>query len=256
MMINYLFSSLGIGIFTLLVFGVLQWLHIQAGSLVDWVIGIASFWWLLVIVTVPWNVYFDSKEVLADAAISKTKGIAINQQQIDYAKKVSQWSILIAISLHFLSALGLYILAATGISAVGFVSSGATLLLTILRPALRAYGYIATRLSSIRSEIKYPREDMLELRDRTTAIEAKVQSIEAQINPEDDNSWTGKINREYAATRQEIIGLRTELEKLQAKNQAEHQKLRQEAREGISQLTEDSQFLSHVREIIRFFKAA
>jgi hypothetical protein len=66
MYINFFISSIaGIVVVVLTAFGLLQWLHIPAGNFLDWVIGGASFWWLLVIVTVPWNVHFQAKEVLA-----------------------------------------------------------------------------------------------------------------------------------------------------------------------------------------------
>ena len=54
------------GILLLLIFAILQWLDIPAGSFIDWVIAIATFEWLLLIVTVPWNIHFEAKEVLAD----------------------------------------------------------------------------------------------------------------------------------------------------------------------------------------------
>ncbi len=74
MYINFFISSIvGIVVLVLTAFGLLQWLHIPAGSFLDWVIGGASFWWLLVIVTVPWNVHFQAKEVLAEAAQSIEK---------------------------------------------------------------------------------------------------------------------------------------------------------------------------------------
>jgi hypothetical protein len=50
---GFLGFSSGLAVLLLLVFGVLQLLHIPSGSFLDWMIGIASFWWLLVIVTVP-----------------------------------------------------------------------------------------------------------------------------------------------------------------------------------------------------------
>jgi hypothetical protein len=50
---GFLGFSSGLAALLLLVFGVLQLLHIPSGSFLDWMIGIASFWWLVVIVTVP-----------------------------------------------------------------------------------------------------------------------------------------------------------------------------------------------------------
>jgi hypothetical protein len=55
----------------------------------------------------------------------------VNHCSIQQRRK-SLW---LAIGLHILSTIGLYLLAIAGISAVGYISSGAALLLTILRPA-------------------------------------------------------------------------------------------------------------------------
>jgi hypothetical protein len=256
MFLNYIGFSIFLGLLMLLVFGILQWLQIPAGNLVDWLIGVASFWWLLVIVTVPWNIYFDAQEVIAEAAISKEKKIPVNDKQLNYAKKVSRWSIRVAIALHLFSALGLYTLAAAGISAVGYLSSGATLLLTVLRPAIRAYQYIAGRLYAIRQQIKYPREDVLELRDRVNNLEINVKRVEEQLDLENPHSLVTKQQREWQETRQELSRFKALLEQMQAKNAVEHEQLSKEAKSAIAQLTEDSQFLNHVREIIRFFKTA
>ncbi len=72
---NFAGFTVCLALLLLLTFGILQWLHIPAGSFLDWVIAGACFWWLLLIVTVPWNIHFEAKEVLAEAAESKQKGV-------------------------------------------------------------------------------------------------------------------------------------------------------------------------------------
>ena len=62
-------------VLALLVFVLLHLLQAPAGRLIDWLVGIASFWWLLVIVTVPWNIHFEARQVLVDAADSAEPGI-------------------------------------------------------------------------------------------------------------------------------------------------------------------------------------
>ncbi|MBD2594815.1 hypothetical protein H6G74_10800 [Nostoc spongiaeforme FACHB-130] len=257
MYINLFISSI-LGIFTilLLAFGVLQWFHIPAGNFLDWIIGGASFWWLLVIVTVPWNVHFQAKEVLAEAAQSSEKGIPVDGKQVKYVQLLAKRSLWLAIALHIFSAIGLYILAATGISAVGYISSGAALLLTILRPAIRAYEYLYARLTMISQEWKYPREDIYELRNRFSELEQKVQYIQEQLNPEESYSLPATQQRFADETRKELSRILANLEELRATNQTEHERLAREARNAIAQLSTDGQFLDHVREIIRFFKTA
>jgi chromosome segregation ATPase len=162
----------------------------------------------------------------------------------------------VAIALHLLSALGLYWLAASGISIVGYVSSGATLLLTILRPAIRGYQYLAQRLRAIREQITYPRQDILELRSRFSIIENELKSLAAQLNPNNETSFVVKQEQQWQELRRNYNQLRANLEHFQAVNEQEHEKINQEAKKAIAQLTEDSQFLEQVREIIRFFKQA
>jgi hypothetical protein len=240
----------------LLVFGILQWLQIPAGNFIDWIIGIAVFWWLLLIVTVPWNVHFRAKEVMADARRSREKNIPVDDNQVQYVATIARRSLWVAIALHVSSTIVLYLLAAFGISAIGYIGSIAALLLTALRPAARAYQYLAMRLASIGKEFKYPREDMLELRGRVERLEAISKQLEAKLNPENPDSWVAIQQRSLHALRGDLTRLASSHEDLRATNQAEHDRLSREAKSAIAQLNEDSQFLEHAREIIRFFKQA
>lgn len=255
-MYNFAGFSAGSALLLLLAFAILQWLHIPAGSFLDWGIAIVTFEWLLLIVTVPWNIHFEAKEVLAEAAQSIQKGIPVDEKQVKYVTLLSRRSLWAAIALHLLSAIALYTLAITGISAVGYISSGAALLLTVLRPAIRAYKYLALRLAMIRSQFLHPREDILELRSRLVSLESNVERLQAQLNPQEPGSWVAMQERQWEATRTELTRLAAALENLRATNQAEHTTLAREAESAIAQLSTDGQFLNHAREIIRFFKEA
>jgi hypothetical protein len=252
----FISSAIGFVVLILAAFGLLQWFHIPAGNFLDWVIGGASFWWLLVIVTVPWNIHFQAKQVIADGEQSQEKGIAVDEKQIQYVKVLAKRSFILAISLHLLSAIGLYILAVTGISAVGYISSGAALLLTGLRPAISAYEYLSARLSTISQEWKYPREDITELRSRFDILEETVNRLSEQLNPEQPYSLAANQQLYIEETRKELARIAANVEELRATNQTEHERLSREARQAIAQLSTDGQFLDNVREIIRFFKTA
>ena len=256
MLRKYVDWSIGLGILTIIAVGIIQWLNISAGSLVDWLIGIASFWWLLVIVTIPWNIYFDACEALTEASISQEKDIAVDLKSLNYVRKVARWSIVGAIALHIISAVALYWLATTGISNVGYVSSGLTLLLTILRPAIRGYQYLTTRLLTIKKEVKYPREDIVELRNRVDGIETNVEEIASLVDIKDPDSLVSKQQQISQDNCRTLSRQKALLEEYQAQNKVEHEQLSREAKNAIALISEDSQFLSHVREIIRFVKTA
>ena len=255
-MFRYIGFSIGLSILVLIVGGIVQWLNISAGSLIDWLIGIASFWWLLVIVTIPWNIYFDARETLTEGQVSQEKGLEIERKQVKYVQKVARWSIFGAIALHFISAMALYLLAATGISNVGYVSSGLTLLLTILRPAIRGYQYLTAKLSSIKKEIKYPREDAIELRNRVKTLEIAIENLENRLDTANPDSLVSKQQQQSQENRHQLARLKALLEEFEAKNKVAHEQLSREAKNAIAQLNEDSQFLGHVREIIRFVKTS
>jgi len=249
-------SAIFLTILVLLVFGLLQWLAVPTGALIDWIVGIASFWWLLVIVTLPWNIHFRAKEVLLEAEQSTAKGIAVDQDEMKYVKSVSERSLWVAIALHVISAVGLYLLAYMEISAVGYVSSGAALLLTALRPTVRAYEYLARRLGVISKTLKYPREDVVELKKRLKGLEGQVKELEKQINPKEPTSWAATQQGSLAQTQKALSQMRVALQELRESNQAEHQRLSRESQQAMARLSEDAQFLTHVREIIRFVKEA
>ena len=259
---GFLIVSAVLALLLLLVFGILQWLHIPSGSFLDWMIGIASFWWLLVIVTIPWNIHFAAKNVSLEAKDSLKKGIAVETAQLQYVEQVARWSFWSAIALHGLSALILYVLAASGASTIGYIGSVATLLLTGLRPAVALCQYLTDRLKTIQNVVKYPREDVVALKQQLIKIEAKLTDLAYQLNLDRDepiehpDSWATVQQQTFAAMRQELTQLAVGVEDLRVTNQADHDHLNREARNAIAQLSTDGQFLEHVREIIRFFKAA
>ena len=248
--------AIALSLFALLVFVLLSVLHAPAGRFVDWLVGIASFWWLLVIVTVPWNIHFEARQVVADAAESRAKGIMVQEEQVAYARRWVPRSLLIAICLHAASAAALYWLAAAGISPIGYVSAAAALLLTVLRPAVRAYEYVAGRLAAIRHELRYPREDVVKLRTDFVQLAARIKAVETALDPQWPNSWAARQQATVEAAQQEIRHLRAAVEQQRTTDRVEHERLAREAERAVAQVTTDGQVLDHVREIIRFFKEA
>ncbi|MBD0336456.1 MAG: hypothetical protein ICV62_13285 [Cyanobacteria bacterium Co-bin13] len=254
MRVGYL--GLGLVLLLLLIFGILQWWQILAGNFADWVVAGATFGWLLTITTVPWNIHFEAKEAVGEAALSAEKGIVVDDQQVGYVQQVARRALGVAVLLHLVSALGLYGLAIANVSQIGYWGSAAALLLTLLRPAVRTYQYFAARIAQIRRQFQYPREDVVELRDRMARAEATLEQVQTQLDSENPASWTATQQRQWEALRSDLTTAMAELSALKASNQAEHESLLREAKHAIAQLSTDGQVLEHVREIVRFFKTA
>lgn len=248
--------TVGLVILVLVTFAILQWLGIPTGNFLDWIVGTASFWWLVAVVTIPWNVYFNAKEVLSEAQESQQKGIEVEAAKMQYVQVIVRRSLAVAVGLHGVSAIALYLLAVTGVSAIGYVSSGAALLLTGLRPAVAFYQYLAFRLQSIARDVKYPREDILEVRDRLRGVEALLERLRQQLDPDLLDSLTATQQRQLQALRQDLTDVAASQESLRVRNQSEHEQLARDAEAAISRLNADAEFLDRARELIRFFKEA
>jgi hypothetical protein len=246
----------GLLFLALLAFGLLNWFQMPTGSLWDWAIGIGIFEWTILIVTVPWNIYFKAKDVYQTGKDSQLQGIEVEDRSIQYASGIANKSLIVAIGLHLGTAIGLYWLAISGITPLGYWSSVGVLLLTLLRPAISTYEYLADRLSGMRQQFTYPRNDIIELRDRFQTLEDRVAQLMDKLNPDEDDSWLSQQNSRWDTNRQEISKLTVAIADLRASNELEHQRLAQEAKQAISQITVDGQFLEHARELIRFFKTA
>ena len=253
---NFAGFTVALVLIVLVTFGILHLLGVSTGSFIDWIVGVASFWWLIAIVTIPWNVHFSAKEVLADADRSREREIPVDIEKLRYVRLVMRRSLWIAVGLHIISALVLYLLALTGVSQIGYVSSAATLLFTGLRPAVEFYQYLAYRLHSIRHEFQYPREDIVEVRYRLEQVEEWVNLLQRQLDFNNPDSLVSSQKRQWEAIRQDLTHLASSHESLKAQNQTERDRIAREARNAIAQLSEDSQFLDRVRDIIRFFKEA
>jgi len=252
-----------VALIALLVFAILQWLHVPSGRFLDWVIGLASFWWLLAIVTIPWNVYFTARQALDNAAISQEKNIAVDGRSVAYVRKVARRAGIVAVGLHLVSAAGLYALAATGISPIGYFSSVAALSFTGLRPAIVFYQYLTQRLRSIERTFQFPRDDVLTVSQRLTEVHqtleatiARVQHLETDLDLDSENSYALRQHNRLQGLADELHALGVAHRQQTIEAQTERDRIRSEARSAIAQITADGQFLEHVREIIRFVKSS
>lgn len=238
----------------LISFAVLSWLDMPAGTFLDWIVGIISFAWLVTVVTVPWNIYFEAREVLLESRISQKKNIEFDASQLGYVRRLNRWSLIGALFLHIISAAILYWIAYSQISVVGYYAAGMALLLTFFRPAIRAYEYISSRLAQIREEIKYPREDVATLVQDVQFLQEDLKSIQYLLNSGEEDSWLSKVERDLRKHQEHLEQLQNLLHQQAQENQQEHERIAQETRHAVAQLSEDGKFIDNLVEIIRFIK--
>jgi hypothetical protein len=248
--------SVVLTITVLVVFGVLRWLDVPAGALVDWLVGIASFWWLMGIVTIPWNIYFGAREVEREMETSREREIEISETDEAYAGRMARRSLAGALALHVGSAIGFWALAHFGGTEIGYFSAAAALGLTAFRPAARAYRYVAHRLRDIRRRVRYPRDDIQDALGRLERHEARIDWLEALLDRSSEASWAYRVDTTLADHEREHERIEDLVESYQRDNRQAHAELERQSERVAERLREDSEFVGHIRELIRFVKSA
>jgi len=250
----------------LTLYGVYSLVGISVGTFMDWLIGILAVMWLFAIVTVPWNAHFRAREILDEAEISKRKDILVIESSLEFARRIVKRSLFIAILLHVVSAIGLYALAVFSITPVGYVGAILAVLLAFLRPAMRSYEYIQTRLASIREEFRYPRQDINELLGDIRTIKETLKKLDDMLaNKDDKPSWRKDIDlfveetnlhfEEIETTAQETTK-KTELLIANTKQglQKEIETVGNEHKAAFQRIAVDSQILDSVRVLAHFVR--
>jgi hypothetical protein len=253
---GFLFSLvLVVGLLLLTFFG-LHLLHVDTGRLVDWLVGVVILWWFAAVMILPWDAHFAALDVVEQARDAEANGIAVDAATLAYAQRVARRFRQLAIGLHLATAGVLAALAYYQLVPLGYTAAVAALALTLVRPAQRAYEHLATRLRNMGQQIRYPREDVAELRRRVAELESQVLTTENLLDVDQENSWAARQELALANGRQNIDRLDSRLEELIRQNARDHEALARQTTTEIARLSEDARFLNQVRELIRFVREA
>lgn len=126
--------------------------------------GALCLLWLLVLLTVPWNLYFRAHSVLAEIGVSREKGLEVSRERDAEAARIARLMLRAAVAGHVLTAgVVVAVTAATG-EATGYWFAGFCLLSTVFRPAGAYFAQLRGRLGTLLKDVTYPRDDVLELR--------------------------------------------------------------------------------------------
>jgi len=228
-----------------------QWLQLPLSPGLDGVIGVLTLLWLYFLVTVPWNMYFQARQLLFDGKVSVQRGIVIDTEAVAYATRWARIALVLAVGLHGATALALCGVALSGVGLIGWLGAAASIVLTFVRPGLRAYAHVRERLGHFAREIEIPREDAVDLRRRLDAAERQLTALAQQCAAQQHENQQRMHDIELRATT--AGDAHTDL--------AEHVRLElvrveREAQNTVAQVLGDAAVVGHVRELVRFFKQA
>lgn len=140
--------------------------------------GALSLLWLLLLLTLPWNLYFHAHAVLAEIAVSREKGMEVSPARDAEAARIARTMLRAAVAGHVLTAAVVFVITwATG-EFTGYWFAAFFLLSTFFRPAGAYFGQLRRRLGTLLKDVTYPRDDVVELRGRLDRAEAGVRVLE------------------------------------------------------------------------------
>ncbi|MFD5426946.1 hypothetical protein [Streptomyces sp. NPDC127084] len=140
--------------------------------------GVLSLLWLLLLLTIPWNLYFRAHAVLAEIAVSREKGLAVSEARDAEAARIARMMLRTAVAGHVVTAaVVIAVTWATG-EFTGYWFAAFFLMSTFFRPAGAYFAQLRRRLGTLLKDVTYPRDDVVELRARVDRAEAGARALE------------------------------------------------------------------------------
>ncbi|MDI2127691.1 hypothetical protein [Yinghuangia seranimata] len=138
--------------------------------------------WQIVLLTVPWNLYFAARAVIYAAHESRAAGITVPEGRETEAARIAtrlKWA---AIGAHVLSAAVVAVITAVSGRQIGYYFSAFYLLSTAFRPAQAYFLHLRARIRGMLHDVQYPREDVQALKDRLAAAEHRADQLDQRID--------------------------------------------------------------------------
>ncbi|WP_182881520.1 hypothetical protein [Microbispora sp. H10949] len=138
--------------------------------------------WLIVLLTLPWNVYFQAHALIHEIRVSRERGMTIPPEREAEARRIAVRMRRAAVAAHLVSAALLALITYFSGEMVGYYFAVFYLLATFLRPAGAWFAHLRGRMTTMLEEVRYPREDAVALAERVTALEARATELAERLD--------------------------------------------------------------------------
>lgn len=208
--------------------------------------GLLGVLWLLLLLTVPWNLYFRAHTVLAEIGISREKGLTVSAERDAEAGRIARLMLRAALAGHLVTAaLAVAAAAATG-RAPGYWLAGLFLLSTVFRPAGAWFGMLRRRLSTLLKDVTYPRDDVLALRTRVDLAERGAKILDGKA--EEQYQTLSELRRTVDALGLSVYARADEADRRIAA-------LAREFEATVNRLTDNTEIIAGLKAFLRLLRA-
>ncbi|WP_203901861.1 hypothetical protein [Virgisporangium aliadipatigenens] len=159
---------------------------VPAQTLISVGAALAALMWAAVLVTVPWNLYFAARGVVAGMARSRERGIDVLAKDEDEARVIARRMLGFAIAAHMVSAGVTAVAAHIAGEVVGLYVAGLFLLSTAARPSGAYFAHLRERITTLGRDSTFPHDDVVSLRAQVHGLQTQLQSLEAAREADED----------------------------------------------------------------------
>ena len=194
--------------------------------------------WLIVLTTVPWNLYFAARRAAADMAVSRERGISVRAAYDEEAGRIARRMLRFALSAHFVTAVAAAIIAYVSGREAGYYVAGIFLLSTAFRPAAAYVAHVRERIAVLTRESTFPREDVATMQAQVMALEGRAEALTSNLSDQRDNliAHQAALAETIAHTRELLSADLSRLADAQAADRAEARAREDELGRRIDQM--------------------
>jgi hypothetical protein len=144
-------------------------------------VGGVALAWLIVLVTVPWNLYFSARRVVAEISVSRERGITVPPGHDAEAGRIARRMLWFALGAQLGTAAAAAVSAFISGAKVGYYFSGFFLLSTAIRPAAAYLAHVRERIGALARESTHPRDDVASLKRRVDLVAGSVRELHGEL---------------------------------------------------------------------------
>ncbi|MFB4315084.1 hypothetical protein [Actinomadura sp. 21ATH] len=201
--------------------------------------------WLLLLLTVPWNVHFRARRVLQDIRTSRDRGLEIPDGHEAEARRIASRARTAAIGAHLVTAAAVAAVTYFSGESTGYYFAGFYLLSTLFRPSHAWFAHLRDRLRTMDHEARHPRDDVLALRTRLEFAEGRLEAMRlaAEQLHEADRTLEHRLEAVDITASQGTRELERRIDALGRRFE-----------DTVSQLTDNQEVISGIKAFLRLLR--
>src|SRR5262249_29139286 len=137
--------------------------------------------WLIVLVSLPWNLYFAARRGGAGMVVSRRRGIAGAEAEEGRGGRNARRLLWFALGGHVRNPPRWGWCSFCSRDTVGYYFTGSYLLSATIRPAAAYFGHLRERIGALSRETRHPRDDVVSLREKVDRVTDAVKVLQHEL---------------------------------------------------------------------------